>query len=69
MLESYLSFVSDVDPMDQDFDALAWWKKYKASFPTLAKVAMQLLAVLASTVAVEQTFSMGAPPWTHNGRA
>ena len=42
-----------------DFQILDFWKQYKMTFPTVSKVALQVLAVPASTVAVEQTFSSG----------
>ena len=45
--------------VSDDFQILDWWKQYHVSFPTLAKVALQVLAVPASTVAVEQLFSKG----------
>ena len=42
-------------------DILAWWrsKSIPGEFPRLSKVAALLLAVPASTVVVEQTFSQG----------
>ena len=43
--------------VDENFDILDWWKLHKKTFPTLAKIAAQVLAVPASTVAVEQKFS------------
>lgn len=57
-LDIYLTTIFEFDT-DLDFNILAWWKRHKTTFPTLAKIAGQILAVPASTVAVEQTFSIG----------
>lgn len=60
-VEFYLTtnyeFPRDQDP--DDFDLLAWWRERRDQYPTLSKIAAQLLVVPASTVAVEQTFSQG----------
>ncbi|XP_039121044.1 uncharacterized protein LOC120257691 [Dioscorea cayenensis subsp. rotundata] len=44
---------------DPNFSIFERWSRHKETFPTLAKIAKQLLAVPASTVVVEQTFSNG----------
>ncbi|KAJ3559032.1 hypothetical protein NP233_g11365 [Leucocoprinus birnbaumii] len=36
---------------------LKWWKKHESSFPTLAKMACDILPIPATSVSVEQTFS------------
>jgi hypothetical protein len=41
------------------FDILKWWSANSASYPTLAALARDVLAVPASTVASESAFSMG----------
>jgi hypothetical protein len=45
--------------VEEGFDILDWWRLHKNTFPTLSKIAAQVLVVPASTVAVEQTFSQG----------
>ena len=42
-----------------DLDVLAWWKKYKASYPVLLRIARDILTVQVSTVASESAFSQG----------
>ena len=39
------------------FEILDWWKRHSQTFPILSRIARQLLATPASTVAVEQVFS------------
>ncbi|XP_039140559.1 uncharacterized protein LOC120277784 [Dioscorea cayenensis subsp. rotundata] len=59
-LEVYLTTVFEFgDDTGPNFSILEWWSRHTETFPTLAKIAKQLLAVPASTVAVEQTFSNG----------
>ena len=54
-LETNFDFRSDED---EDFDILEWWSRpERLRFPTLRMIAAQILAVPASTVAVEQMFS------------
>ena len=55
--EIYLEEV--VFPFQDNFKILHWWKVNSAKFPTLAKVARDILAVLATTVASEVAFSIG----------
>ena len=54
--EVYLTTVFEVGG---DFQILDFWKQYKMTFPTLSKVALQVLAVPASTIMIEQIFSSG----------
>ena len=42
-----------------EFDILAWWKVNSVRFPTLSKVAKDVLAIQSSTVASESAFSTG----------
>jgi hypothetical protein len=42
-----------------DFDILNWWSTNSGTYPTLAAVARDVLAMPASTVASESVFSMG----------
>ena len=57
-LETYLSKV----PIrrSEQFNILAWWQMSSAEYPTLSRIARDILAVLASTVASESTFSTGS---------
>nr|XP_016498727.1 PREDICTED: zinc finger BED domain-containing protein RICESLEEPER 2-like isoform X2 [Nicotiana tabacum]XP_016498728.1 PREDICTED: zinc finger BED domain-containing protein RICESLEEPER 2-like isoform X2 [Nicotiana tabacum]XP_016498729.1 PREDICTED: zinc finger BED domain-containing protein RICESLEEPER 2-like isoform X2 [Nicotiana tabacum] len=54
-LESYLE--EGVLPRTPSFDSLSWWKTNRLKFPTLQKIARDLLAIPISTVASESTFS------------
>lgn len=59
-VESYL--IDRLEPNDKTtmFDILKWWKvKGTNSYPTLALVAKDILAVQVSTVASESAFSTG----------
>ncbi|KAL4580737.1 hypothetical protein LXL04_016939 [Taraxacum kok-saghyz] len=47
------------ESLDNKFDLLGWWKKNQAKFPVLASVARDILAIPASTVAYESSFSTG----------
>ncbi|XP_048234299.1 zinc finger BED domain-containing protein RICESLEEPER 1-like [Ricinus communis] len=42
-----------------DFDILTWWKVNSVRYPILSKVARDVLAIQASTVASESAFSTG----------
>ncbi|CAL5077025.1 unnamed protein product [Urochloa decumbens] len=55
-LDRYLQ--DDLFPCDEDdFDILHWWKMHSPMYPTLARIACDLLAVPASTVPSESAFS------------
>ncbi|KAL0345674.1 UNVERIFIED_CONTAM: Zinc finger BED domain-containing protein DAYSLEEPER [Sesamum radiatum] len=43
-------------PRARDFDILNWWKMNGVKFPTLQKMARDILAILVSTVASESAF-------------
>nr|KJB30382.1 hypothetical protein B456_005G140200 [Gossypium raimondii] len=43
----------------EDFDILLWWKVNSPRFPTLSKMARDVLAISVSTVASESAFSTG----------
>ncbi|CAH9115166.1 unnamed protein product [Cuscuta europaea] len=55
-LSLYLTFHVEYEE-GNDFDDLQWWKEKERTFPILSKMAMQVLAMPVSTVAVEQEFS------------
>lgn len=42
-----------------DFDILNWWKVHSSVYPTLARIARDILAIPTSTVASENAFSLG----------
>lgn len=44
---------------DKQFNILEWWKMNAVIYPTLSKVAKDVLAIPCSTVASENAFSMG----------
>uniref|UniRef100_A0A1S4DMZ5 Zinc finger BED domain-containing protein DAYSLEEPER n=1 Tax=Nicotiana tabacum TaxID=4097 RepID=A0A1S4DMZ5_TOBAC len=52
---SYLE--EEVLPRTPSFDSLSWWKTNGLKFPTLQKIAHDLLAIPISTVASESAFS------------
>ncbi|KAJ1283052.1 hypothetical protein BS78_03G098400 [Paspalum vaginatum] len=45
--------------LSEDFDILNWWMVYTPVYPTLARIARDVLAVPASTVASEWVFNTG----------
>ena len=57
-LETYLSKV----PVrrSEQFNILAWWQMSSVEYPTLSRMARDILAVPASTVASESAFSTGS---------
>ncbi|KAL6538338.1 hypothetical protein OROGR_012326 [Orobanche gracilis] len=61
-LENYLS-TFDLGALERDTDGnnnlLKWWAKRSTIFPVVATIAKEILAVPASTVSVEQAFSVG----------
>nr|XP_019703385.2 zinc finger BED domain-containing protein RICESLEEPER 1-like [Elaeis guineensis] len=56
-LEKYLE--EAVFPRKDNFDILNWWKMNSAQYLTLAKMARDILAIPATTVASESAFSVG----------
>jgi len=46
-------------PRSEEFDILKWWMGNSLKYPTLARIARDLLAVAASAVASESAFSTG----------
>ena len=50
------------EPLSQD--RLSWWKMYSISFPSLSKLARQLLAAPSSSVESEHLFSIGGNIYT-----
>ncbi|KAJ1692639.1 hypothetical protein LUZ63_009337 [Rhynchospora breviuscula] len=56
-LEQYLTEPLDDIALEEQFDILAWWKLKVPKYPVLSRLARDILAVPASTVASESTFS------------
>jgi hypothetical protein len=56
-LETYLK--KKTIPRFDTVDILSWWKSNSSEYPTLSKMARDVLAVPASTVASESAFSTG----------
>ncbi|KAJ3690920.1 hypothetical protein LUZ61_020084 [Rhynchospora tenuis] len=56
-IEEYLSLPLDSTSVDDEFDILTWWKMKVPKYPVLSRLARDILAVPASTVASESTFS------------
>ncbi|KAJ3687116.1 hypothetical protein LUZ61_016280 [Rhynchospora tenuis] len=56
-LEQYLTEPLDATALDASFDILAWWKLKVTVYLVMARLARDILAVPASTVASESTFS------------
>jgi hypothetical protein len=56
-LDRYLS--EDLFPQEKDFDILGWWEMHSPKYPILSCIARDVLAIQASTVASESSFSAG----------
>ncbi|KAK9065205.1 hypothetical protein SSX86_016588 [Deinandra increscens subsp. villosa] len=56
-LEKYLK--DEVEEKTEDFNILQWWKINASRYPTLAKMAKDILAIPVSSVASESAFSTG----------
>ncbi|KAJ3701644.1 hypothetical protein LUZ61_005349 [Rhynchospora tenuis] len=56
-LEQYLCEPLDETGLDEEFEILTWWKLKVPKYPVLSQLARDILAVPASTVASEATFS------------
>ncbi|XP_050245613.1 zinc finger BED domain-containing protein RICESLEEPER 3-like [Quercus robur] len=54
-LDHYLE--DDLMPRTVDFDILAWWKSNGPKYPTLQRIARDILAIPVSTVALKSSFS------------
>jgi hypothetical protein len=55
-LEAYLS--KQVIPRSDDFDILVWWKSNALEYPTLSRMARDVLVAPASSVPSESAFSL-----------
>ena len=42
----------------EDFDILAWWKSNGLKYPTLQRIARDILVILVTTITSESTFSI-----------
>ncbi|KAL7585990.1 zinc finger BED domain-containing protein DAYSLEEPER-like [Lactuca sativa] len=54
-LDNYLK--EKLLPKDMELDLLAWWKTNGIKYPTLQRIAKDILAIPVSTVASESAFS------------
>ena len=54
-LDRYLE--DDLMPTTVNFDILAWWKSNGPKYPTLQRIARDILAIPVSIVALESSFS------------
>ena len=57
-VDKYLLEASE-DPANPKFNVLDWWKENCPRYPILSKIARDVFAVPASTVASESAFSLG----------
>ncbi|KAL6144862.1 hypothetical protein ACLB2K_055552 [Fragaria x ananassa] len=55
-LEQYLEEII-LAPRGQDFDILGWWKEKSTKYPTLSKMASDVLSIPVSTVAADSVFN------------
>ena len=59
-IENYLSTTFEfVSANGEEFNLLKWWRSRQAIFPIVSLIAKEILACPASTIAVEQAFSVG----------
>ena len=56
-MDKYLD--EDTEEDFENFDILSWWKFNSLMFPTMAKIARDVLAVSIFTVASESVFTTG----------
>ena len=56
-LERYMA--EELFPHSKDFDILGWWELHGPKYPVLSCIARDVLAIQASTVASESSFSAG----------
>ncbi|KAL2930648.1 putative AC transposase, partial [Bienertia sinuspersici] len=52
----YLSYQHETE---ENFHIIKWWKNHSSKFPVLARIAKDILAIPASTIASESAFSAG----------
>ena len=62
-LDHYLE--NDLMPRIVDFDILAWWKSNGPKFPTLQRIARDILAIQVSTTVSESSFSTSGQLLVH----
>ncbi|KAL2935017.1 putative AC transposase, partial [Bienertia sinuspersici] len=44
---------------EENFHIIQWWKNHSSKFPVLVRIAKDILAIPASTIASESAFSAG----------
>jgi inhibitor of KinA sporulation pathway (predicted exonuclease) len=62
-LDQYLN--ESLLPRVQDFDVIGWWKMNKVKYPTLTKMARDILSVPVCTVSSEFVFNTGSKEIDH----
>ncbi|KAJ1563324.1 hypothetical protein HK096_001421, partial [Nowakowskiella sp. JEL0078] len=58
-LSDQLADYFNIPPSDHDIDPLLWWKDHAISFPDVARMACDYLAIPATSTASEREFSGG----------
>jgi len=53
-------FYENLEYAKKGTDILEWWSNYETNMPILAKFAMKYLAIPASSIKSERTFSTGS---------
>ncbi|KAH0665456.1 hypothetical protein KY290_027688 [Solanum tuberosum] len=53
------TFTDNIGEKTKDFNILTWWKASSNRYPTISKMARDVLSIPVSTVAFESTFSTG----------
>ncbi|KAL2938851.1 putative AC9 transposase, partial [Bienertia sinuspersici] len=56
VLGEYLTYQFETE---ENFHIIQWWKNHSSKFPVLARIAKDILAIPASTIASESAFSAG----------
>ena len=51
-------YIDEESPAVDDISALKWWKEHHSRFPTIAKLAMKLLCIPATSTPSKRLFSM-----------
>ncbi|KAJ4755038.1 Zinc finger BED domain-containing protein RICESLEEPER 4 [Rhynchospora pubera] len=58
-LDRYLSLEEDFDKEDENFDVLGWWKQKQSRFPSLSRMARDILAVPVCSCSAKGTIKSG----------
>ena len=66
-LELYLELPLKPYNLDEEFDILGYWNEQSTTFPSLGRIAKEILAIPITTVASESSFSTGGRVLTDGG--